>query len=162
MKKPARPRHQRAFMQFAANGGAERVTLIEATERLIVQFVQMAQSDNPALRASGRVKIRAVAEACVAGQFFLSDQPAKARKKRDGVATIIGNLAGQRDELGAWVTAKSLWSQLYARLDEEGRDPRETVTGREDLEIEYVTKQGAVKKIKFASFKVALSKHRKS
>ncbi len=72
------------------------------------------------------------------------------------VSQIVANLARRRDALGDWTPARELWPDVYSTLDLMRLEPEETADA-----ITYDAVGGRTE-IKFTSFKVMVSRYRKS
>ncbi|MFA5522522.1 MAG: hypothetical protein WDA28_12305 [Castellaniella sp.] len=133
------PRHRRARIKYGFPGGRDEILpLVDQTATLIIQYAQMARSEDPQTQAIGQAQIREIAEFCIAGQFYLADQKPKARRPRATIDTddggtsataIIRSLAKQRDALGDYLKPAELWPQYIAKLDELGLSPTDDKLG---------------------------------
>lgn len=142
MSKPRKSRHERSSMRYGfEDGGTLDVSLIQVTAQSIMNFARMALSDSPALREKGRSNIEMVAKFCVAGQFYLNDQPLKAKKPRGTLETdegrtslkaIVEGFANRRDALGSYLKPADLWPELFAEFVRLGLEPKEKTEIRKD------------------------------
>lgn len=162
-----KPRHQRASVEYSfSDGSKETIGLVDQTADQIIQFALMAKSDDPELREIGKEKIKMVAEFCIAGQFYLSDQRPKSRKPRstyvdgNGVGFSLKSLARELRSRHPEERPRQLWPHLIAELDKRGLNPTEDVriTARGDKQPIIIFEQESKDdRFTLASFRKALN-----
>lgn len=109
-------------------------------------------------------------EDAVKGEEHRKAQQKKARKSRgkiteDGetISDLIERLARQRDALGDYVPAPSLWEPLFSALQNAGADPKETRNNGKPRQTfySYTTAKGTSGEIRCGTFETKISAYRK-
>lgn len=115
-------------------------------ERLEAQYgsVQRALDLRDSQRRKATVESRGASDEKPAGQ------------KGEPMKKLIASLAGHRDELGKWLTARDLWPELKGLIETEYRGKCEESTGKGgEAEYRYPFK-GSTRKIGFKQFRLQI------
>lgn len=97
-------------------------------------------------------------------QHDAASQPrGKVTDDGETISDLIARLAHERDALGGYAPASSLWEPLFAALQDAGADPKETRNNGEPRKTfySYTTAKGTNKEIKRGTFENKISAYRK-
>lgn len=141
--------------------------IVECAARKVEQEIA-AEVYADYMRANGIIRIgldvaAPMADALSKKNTDAASQPrGKVTDDGETISDLIARLAHERDALGDYVSASSLWEPLFSALQDAGADPKEKRNNGEPRKTfySYTTAKGTSKEIKRGTFENKISAYR--